>query len=94
MRQHTTQLGKERRQIERRQDAESAHRLLRAWSLQRVLGKATASNILRRAGVVDDTLLALLSFQKDRRRCKRRRRSDMIENERTTIAICIDGAHR
>lgn len=90
MRQHTAQLGRERREIERRQDAESAHRLQRAWSLQRVLGKETASNILRRAGVIDETLHALLSLQKDRRRCKRRGHEQIAEGK--AVSTLTEGA--
>lgn len=66
--------GTERRGPDRRANTKDSRLLLRVLSIQRVFGATTASQMLRRAGMEEEPLRALMALVKDRRRVKRRGR--------------------
>ncbi len=70
----------ERRSGDRREDSKGSRLLLRVLSIQRVFGATTALQLLRRAGMGEEPLRALMAVGKDRRRVKRRCRA-LSENE-------------
>lgn len=65
----------ERRSGDRREDSKGSRLLLRVLSIQRVFGATTASQLLRRAGMDEEPLHALMAVGKDRRRVRRRCRA-------------------